>query len=56
MKQLYFLLIAALITTITFAPDEVGTVALALFITLVTVSFQAVRASLANPVNSLHSE
>jgi putative ABC transport system permease protein len=34
----------------------VGTVGLAFFITLLTVSFQSIRASLANPVESLRSE
>ncbi len=33
-----------------------GTIGLALFITLLTVSFQSIRASLANPVESLRSE
>jgi ABC-type antimicrobial peptide transport system permease subunit len=33
-----------------------GTVGLALFITVLTVSFQSIRASLANPVKSLRSE
>jgi ABC-type antimicrobial peptide transport system permease subunit len=33
-----------------------GTIALAMFITLVTVSFQSIRASIANPVKSLRSE
>jgi ABC-type antimicrobial peptide transport system permease subunit len=34
----------------------IGTIAIALFITLVTVSFQSIRASLANPVKSLRTE
>jgi len=34
----------------------IGTIGMSLFITLVTVSFQSIRASLANPVKSLRSE